>query len=77
MFLIEGVTLTILGGIIGIAIGTLITVILALSSGWGYQFFFLPASLGFAVSVLVGIISTIYPSYRASKLDPVTCLQSD
>ena len=77
MFLIEGVTLTIIGGLLGIIIGTVITLILAKSSGWQYEFIPLPVILGFSVSVAVGILSTIYPAHRASLSDPVVCLTQD
>ena len=51
--------------------GVLISLILALFSGWAYHFYSLPPLLGFFVSVLVGIISGIYPAVNASRLDPV------
>jgi putative ABC transport system permease protein len=77
MFLIESVMLTILGGLLGVILGTATTLILALSSGWEYNFHLLPAALGFAVSAAVGVFSGLYPSYRASRLDPIATLQSE
>lgn len=77
MFLIESVILTAFGGLIGIFIGTVIAYILAKLTGWEYHFYVIPPSLGFGVSVLVGLISGIYPSYHASRLDPIKTLQSD
>jgi putative ABC transport system permease protein len=77
MFLIESIMLTILGGLLGVLFGTITTIVLALSSGWEYHFHFLPVALGFAVSAAVGVFSGIYPSLRASKLDPIACLQSE
>ena len=77
MFLIESVVLTLLGGLLGVILGTITTLILALSSGWEYSFHFLPAALGFLVSAAVGVFSGLYPSYRASRLDPIATLQSE
>lgn len=77
MFLIEAIVLTILGGLLGVILGSLTTVILAVSSGWEYSFHFLPVALGFVVSAAVGVFSGLYPSFRASRLDPIATLQSE
>lgn len=77
MFLIESVILTAFGGFIGILTGSLIAFLLAMLSHWEYHFYILPPALGFGVSVLVGILSGIYPSYHASRLDPIETLRSD
>ncbi len=77
MFLIESMVLTIGGGLLGVIFGTVTTLILALSSGWEYSFHLIPAALGFVVSAAVGVFSGLYPSYRASRLDPITTLQSE
>jgi putative ABC transport system permease protein len=77
MFLIEAVVLTLLGGLLGVILGTATTYVLALSSGWGYHVHPLPAVLGFVVSAMVGVFSGLYPSYRASRLDPIATLQSE
>ncbi len=76
MFLIESVVLTGFGGLIGVIIGTVTTLLLALLSGWEYSFHIFPAALGFVVSTGVGMFSGFYPSYRASQLDPIATLQS-
>lgn len=77
MFLIESVVLTVFGGLLGVIIGTLTTFILSFFSGWEYSFQLLPAALGFLVSAGVGVFSGLYPSYRASRLDPIATLQSE
>jgi putative ABC transport system permease protein len=75
MFLIESVTLTLFGGIVGVGLGVAISAVLAKITGWGFTFFILPPLLGFVVSVIVGVISGYYPAYRASQLDPIETLQ--
>lgn len=77
MFLIESITLTLFGGLMGVILGVTISVILALAAGWGFTFFILPPVLGFVVSVIVGMISGFYPAFRASKLDPIETLHGD
>ncbi len=77
MFLIESIVLTMFGGALGVILGMLIAFFLAYFSHWGYHLYLLPPSLGFVVSVLVGIISGYYPAYRASNLDPIQTLQGE
>lgn len=77
MFLIESVVLTAFGGLLGVMAGSATTFLLAVFSRWEYAFHWLPILLGFLVSVAVGIFSGLYPSYRASRLDPITMLQSE
>jgi len=77
MFIVEAIVLTVIGGLLGIAVGVLISFIAAEVSGWGFAFFFLPPLIGFFVSALVGIVSGFYPAYKAAQLDPIMTLRSD
>ncbi|PIZ04696.1 MAG: ABC transporter substrate-binding protein [Gammaproteobacteria bacterium CG_4_10_14_0_8_um_filter_38_16] len=76
MFLIESVMLTIFGGFLGVLIGVLTSYVLVIFTHWQFYFYFTPVLLGFAVSVLVGILSGFYPAWRASKLNPIQALAS-
>jgi len=75
-FLLEAITLTGVGGIIGITIGVLLSVSVA-------AFFpSLPArvslfwtAMGMIISIGVGLFFGIYPAVKASNLDPVRCLR--
>ena len=75
-FLLEAMTLTFFGGIIGIvlAIGISNLIMLLIPS--------LPAQIplwaviaGLCVSVGVGLIFGVLPARKASKLDPIECLR--
>jgi putative ABC transport system permease protein len=75
-FLFEAVVLTLVGGTIGILIGagistlvrTLIPSIPATLSYWW-------VTIGFVISVGVGLFFGYYPANLAAKLDPITCLR--
>lgn len=74
-FLTEAIVLTVLGGIIGLISGLIISKI---STGYlGYPFIISYFSIGLSVlfSVSVGIIFGFIPAYRASKLSPIEALR--
>ncbi len=78
MFWIEAVVLTLLGGLLGVILGTATTLILALSSGWEYSFHLLPAALGFIVSAAVGVFSVfILPTELPGSTPSPHCNQNN
>ena len=75
-FTMEAVTLCAVGGVIGVAVGAVLTWIV----------YFLPISLpatlstvwvciGFGVSCAIGLIFGIYPAWKAANLDPIEALR--
>ena len=74
-FLAEAITLTFLGGIIGVTAGWLISVIA--SSFFGLTTKVTPSSiiLAFSVSAGIGIIFGFYPAKRAAALNPIEALR--
>jgi putative ABC transport system permease protein len=75
-FLLEAVTLSGLGGIIGILLGALISfTIRTLLPSLPATLSMLWVSLGVAMSVGVGLFFGYYPADRAAKLDPIVCLR--
>lgn len=72
-FLIESIILSLLGGIIGITIGTLGSLAMNVMiktyvSAWSVL-------LASGFSALIGIIFGVAPAYRASRLDPIEALR--
>ena len=76
-FLIEAVTLSVVGGLIGIGIG--LAAGLGITSRLGLPFTINPTTiaLAFGVSALIGIAFGLYPAVRASQLDPIVALRTE
>ena len=75
-FTLEAVTLCVVGGIAGILLGALATLILhyavsflhaALSATW--------VIIAFCVSAAIGLIFGIYPAWKAANMDPIEALR--
>ncbi|HTK60682.1 MAG TPA: ABC transporter permease [Candidatus Baltobacteraceae bacterium] len=79
-FLLEAIMLTMLGGLIGVAIGGSFSFIAAkiianYSSGWKFSLPFSGIALSVGVATLVGLVFGLYPAQKASKLDPIEALR--
>jgi putative ABC transport system permease protein len=74
-FLVESISLCLLGGIIGIGAGTGAASLMSRIAGW--EVFVAPNSviLAFAFSVGVGLFFGIWPARRAARLNPIEALR--
>lgn len=76
-FMIEAVSISTIGGVIGAGSGVLI----AFGSSLAFSFPFVVSSwsiiLGFALSTGVGLVAGVIPARNAAQLDPITALRSD
>jgi len=75
-FLLEAVVLTLVGGTIGILIGAgVATLVRALVPSVPATLSYLWISIGFTISVGVGLFFGYYPANLAANLDPIVCLR--
>jgi putative ABC transport system permease protein len=72
-FLIEAMTLTGMGGLIGLAIGWLLTLLIRLILP-SYVPLWAPVA-GFVSSVGIGLVFGLWPAWKAARLDPIVALR--
>jgi len=82
-FLIESITLTLFGGIIGFiggisfSLATSIILSKVLKINWTFSIPFGAVVLAFGVATIIGLVFGIYPARKASKLNPIEALRHE
>jgi putative ABC transport system permease protein len=74
-FIIEAITLSLIGGIIGIIVGTITAAIISKFADWPTIVSPLAVLLAFGFSGFIGIFFGFYPAYKASLLNPIDALR--
>jgi len=74
-FLIEAVTLCLLGGVAGIALGIGAAIAIAELVGWPIFVSPLAVLVAFAFAGAVGVFFGFFPAHKASRLDPIEALR--
>lgn len=79
-FLFEAIALTLVGGIIGLFIGTMFSyfisiVIRLLDYNWDFVISISSVLVAIGISIIIGIIFGYYPAKRASDLSPIEALR--
>lgn len=74
-FIIEALTLSLIGGVAGIIVGISGSKILSMLAGWSTIVSPFSILIAFGFSGLVGIFFGFYPAYKASLLDPIEALR--
>jgi ABC-type antimicrobial peptide transport system permease subunit len=74
-FLVEAVTLGVAGGILGIAVGFVVSVVITATLKWQATVSLTAVALSFGVAAATGIFFGFYPARRASRLNPIDALR--
>ncbi len=76
-FLVEAVTLSLLGGIIGIVVGLAASWLISYFAQWSTVVSPLSVLMAFVFSALVGVFFGYYPARKAAFLDPIEALRHE
>ena len=76
-FLVEAVTLCLIGGLVGIVIVLLLSLGLTYGANFAVTLSLKNFSFGIGISALVGVLAGFIPAYTASRLDPVVAIRSN
>ncbi len=76
-FLFEAVFLSLIGGMIGLMVVFIITLLAGDSFGMEISLSRSNIILGFTISILIGVVSGFVPAYSASQLDPVEAIRAN
>jgi putative ABC transport system permease protein len=74
-FLIEALTLSLLGGMIGVVLGLGVSAVIGQIAGWGFAFSPVIVAVALLFSLAVGIVFGVWPARQAARLDPISALR--
>jgi putative ABC transport system permease protein len=74
-FLVEALLMTVGGGLVGIAVGAVVSAGISTYAGWSTHVSATAVALGFVVSVVVGVVFGSYPAMKAAALEPVEAMR--
>jgi putative ABC transport system permease protein len=74
-FLIEAITLSVAGGLIGVALGVAVSKFISAKAGWPILLSPAAVVLAFGFSAAIGVFFGFYPAQKASRLDPIDALR--
>jgi len=74
-FLLEALVVSAVGGLLGILLGALVTLLLAVAAGWTTTITLGSVLLAFIFSAGIGVVFGLYPARKAAQLNPIDALR--
>jgi putative ABC transport system permease protein len=74
-FLTEAMTLSLVGGVIGVFLGYGMSAFISANNGWTLEISPVATGLSFGAAALVGVFFGFYPAQKAARLNPVEALR--
>jgi putative ABC transport system permease protein len=74
-FLVEALTLSAVGGVLGVAIGVLAAVVIGHWAEWSTDISVQSVAMAFAFAGVIGVFFGFYPAQKAARLDPIEALR--
>ena len=74
-FLVEAVTISLFGGLIGVLLGLIVSAVIGAFAGWGFALNLATVAVALGFSVFVGVVFGVWPARQAAVLDPIAALR--
>ncbi len=76
-FLFESIFLSLLGGLLGIGLGALASLGMAVLLGWSVSISVFAVVLATSFSIAIGVVFGLWPAMKAADLSPIVALRSE
>jgi putative ABC transport system permease protein len=74
-FLVEALTISLIGGLLGVVAGLIASAVIGALAGWGFMFSPITIAVATFFSLVIGVVFGVWPARQAAQLDPITALR--